>query len=104
MAKSSPKSLTKVCYKPSTQSGDEFIVIVNPEEVSVLRAVAQRAMLMRCIPCSTRNGSMIVSGVTSHLAVHGIDFYLHRLVNMPGSYWKAQTNMVMADLCHWWKS
>lgn len=28
------KSLTKVIYKPDSQSTDEFIAIVNPEEVS----------------------------------------------------------------------
>jgi hypothetical protein len=34
MPKTSSKAITKVCYKPSTQSGDEFIVIVNFDEVS----------------------------------------------------------------------
>lgn len=28
-----PKSLSKVVYKPDTQSTDEYIVIVNPQEV-----------------------------------------------------------------------
>lgn len=30
------KSLTKVVYKPSTQSTDEFTVIVNADEVRTL--------------------------------------------------------------------
>ena len=28
-----PKSVTKVVYKPDTQSTDEYIIIVNPAEV-----------------------------------------------------------------------
>ena len=35
MAKTDSKAITKVCYKPSSQSGDEFIVIVNFPEVSI---------------------------------------------------------------------
>ena len=27
------KAITKVVYKPDTQSSDEYIIIVNPEEV-----------------------------------------------------------------------
>lgn len=29
------KALTKVVYKPDSQSTDEFIAIVNPEEVRI---------------------------------------------------------------------
>lgn len=32
-----PKSVTKVVYKPDTQSTDEYIIIVNPLEVFVSR-------------------------------------------------------------------
>ena len=34
MAKTDSKAITKVGYKPSPQSGEEFIVIVNFPEVS----------------------------------------------------------------------
>ena len=27
------KALTKIIYKPDTQSSDEYLIIVNPEEV-----------------------------------------------------------------------
>lgn len=32
----SAKSLHKVVYKPDSQSTEEYIIIVNPEEVSIL--------------------------------------------------------------------
>lgn len=33
MPKSSTKALTKVAFKPNAQSTEEFIIIVNAEEV-----------------------------------------------------------------------
>lgn len=30
-----PKSVTKVVYKPDTQSTDEYMIIVNPVEVTL---------------------------------------------------------------------
>ena len=33
--KSSPRAIAKVIYKPSTQSTDEYTVVVNVEEVRV---------------------------------------------------------------------
>jgi len=35
MSGSNPNSQTRVIYKPDSQSTEEFMVIVNPEEVSV---------------------------------------------------------------------
>ena len=54
------KNIAKLVYKPDTQSTDEFIIIINPDEVChTLRFT--RANLNHLVPYSTRNTKLEVS-------------------------------------------
>lgn len=63
----SRKSLTKVVYKPDTQSTDEFTVIVNSDEVSGAHPQSMFGSLMAV--CSTRSGKKEVSYLAIHFLV-----------------------------------
>lgn len=39
-----PKSVTKVVYKPDTQSTEEFMIIVNPVEVILSASISDAAI------------------------------------------------------------
>ena len=57
------KSLTKVVYKPDSQSTDEYIVIVNPEEVSPPPdpSLLVIHLILLCFYRSLRSGKQEVS-------------------------------------------
>ena len=55
------KSLTKVIYKPDSQSTDEYIVIVNPEEVSSHPSLLVIHLILLCFYRSLRSGVQEVS-------------------------------------------
>jgi hypothetical protein len=55
------KSLTKVIYKPDSQSTDEYIVIVNPEEVSPPPSLLVIHLILLCFYRSLRSGKQEVS-------------------------------------------
>lgn len=46
--KSSPRAIAKVIYKPSTQSTDEYTVVVNIDEVRVLLACDVSMFVCSC--------------------------------------------------------
>ena len=56
-----PHTLTKVIYKPDTQSTDEFTIIVNPEQVRKSRRSFIISSLKSSPYSSTRSGKMEVS-------------------------------------------
>ena len=54
------KAITKIVYKPDTQSSDEYLIIVNPEEVCHTFYTTRFNPLILC-SCSSRNTRLEVS-------------------------------------------